>query len=660
MKRPPLDWIIAPLFAALVAAAIDTVATRQGLQHRATTPQLLAQAWALYSAFAFATVLPVWLWSRVRTKEPRATGQPQLGLDLEFILLFLVSAPVLLHAVLNTYTSIGGVVEGLKSPEPWLKGGGLVLLFGAICWGLARRLRRARTQAARGLLGLSALTAGFLLPLGTGPTEPSSLAKGGDDRPNLILLVWDTTRARSLSPFGYDKQTTPGLAELAQSSRTYTNARSVTHFTFTSHLSMLTGRYPTRHGARLLDTRYLPERSGPTIAHDLGAAGYRTGGFVGTGVLRAGTGIADGFEVWDDQVDPPVTESFAWALIHDVQSLAVSQGSFLWNDGRPHWIEDFQRPGAGVLERALEWIRTDDQRPYFCMINLFDVHWPYTPNEESSERWVGDYRGPMGGFVFRADSYPNDYYPNDADNRHLTELYDAEMWELDALVADFIQELDLDASNTAVLITSDHGEAFGEAGRYEHEDILEPQVRVPFLLRLPGDAQAGTQIATPVSGVDVAPTLLGLAGVQPSQTVDGQDLVQQAPSVDRVVLVEDRDYHEADRVQLALYWRQWKLLRKGDYGDPHELYDLSSDDLGVIDVSEQHSELKEELYDRMNALRPLWPRDADGGGGIDELQSMNSDVLKGLGYMDSASPEAPGGSAANDGGSASPGSTTGN
>jgi arylsulfatase A-like enzyme len=644
MKRPPLDWIVAPLFAALVAAAIDTVATRQGLPHRATAPDLLAQAWGLYAVFAFVAALPLWIVGRLRESEPRKPGEPRLGLGFEFALLFLIGAPVLLHSVLNDYTSIGGVVEGLKSPEPWLKGGGLVLVAGVLCWGVAKRLRRVRTQAARGLLGFAALTVGLLLPLGTGPAEPRSAAREGDDRPNLILLVWDTTRARSLSPFGYDRQTTPRLAELAETSRTYTNARSVTHFTFTSHLSMLTGRYPTRHGARLLDTRYLPERSGPTIAHDLGAAGYRTGGFVGTGVLRAGTGIADGFEVWDDQVDPPVTESFAWALIHDVQSLAISQGSPLWNDGRPHWIEDFQRPGAGVLERALEWIRTGDERPYFCLINLFDVHWPYTPNEESSGRWVRDYDGPMGGFVFRANDYPDDYYPTAADNRHLTELYDAEMWELDALVADFIEQLDLDASNTAVLITSDHGEAFGEAGRYEHEDILEPQVRVPFMLRLPGDAQAGERIATPVSGVDVAPTLLGLAGVEPTGAVDGQDLVERAPEPDRIVLVEDRDYHEADRVQLALYWRQWKLLRQGDYGDPHELYDLSSDDLGVVDVSAEHPELKAELYDQMNALRPLWPRDADGGGGVDELPSMNSDVLKGLGYMDAASPQAPGSS----------------
>lgn len=641
MKRPPLDWIVAPLFAALVAATIDTVATRQGLPHRAASPDLLAQSWLLYSLFAFVASLPLALWMRLREGETLAPGEPRRGLGRELALLFLILSPVLFHAVLNTYTAIGGVVEGLKQPGPWLQGGGLVLITGAVCWGVAKRLRTVRTQAARGMLGFGALTAGFLLPLGTGPAEPRSAAQVDDERPNLILLVWDTTRARSLSPFGYDRETTPQLAELSASSRTYTNARSVTHFTFTSHLSMLTGRYPTRHGARLLDTRYLPERSGPTIAHDLGAAGYRTGGFVGTGVLRAGTGIADGFESWDDQVDPPLAESYAWALIHDVQSLVATQGTPLWNNGRPHWIEDFQRPGKGVLDRALDWIRTDDERPYFCLINLFDVHWPYTPREESRERWVDEYAGPMGGYVFRANDYPNNYSPTDADDRHLTDLYDAEMWELDALVADFLESVDLDGSNTVVLITSDHGEAFGEAERYEHEDILEPQVRVPFLLRLPGDPQAGAVFNEPVSGVDVTPTLMGLAGLKPSEAVDGQDLLEQAPDADRLVLVEDRDYHEADRVQLALYWRQWKLLRRGDYQGEHELYDLSQDDLGVVDVSAEHPELRQELFDRMNSLRPMWPRDADGGGSIEELNFTGSDALEGLGYMEKSGPPNP-------------------
>jgi arylsulfatase A-like enzyme len=212
----------------------------------------------------------------------------------------------------------------------------------------------------------------------------------------------------------------------------FEDSLSASTFTFTSHLSMLTGVHPVTHGAHLLDMRFDPARA-RSIAEDLAAAGYRTGGFVGTDVLSGRTGIARGFEVWDDQVDPPVCDTLAWGFVHDLQALAAKSVAALRFDGRPHWIQDFQRPADEVLGRALAWIRRADPRPWFCFVNLYDVHWPYLPEGEGG-RLVRPYDGPVDGFLFRSDRWRSGYRMRAEDEAHVRDLYDGEVFDLDARV----------------------------------------------------------------------------------------------------------------------------------------------------------------------------------------------------------------------------------
>jgi len=461
----------------------------------------------------------------------------------------------------------------------------------------------------------------------------------------VLLLVWDTARSKSLSLTGYDRSTTPHLDQLAEDSLVFTTARSVSGYTLTSHLSMLTGVYPSHHGARMVRQRFDPS-STPPVAQDFLEAGYRTGAFVGTGVLRAQTGIDWAFEVFDDQVDPPVCDTYAWALVHDVQALGAKLVPALEFNGLPHWIQDFQRPASEVLASAAEWIGNGDPRPWFCMVNLYDVHWPYLPARESRERWVEAYDGPIDGYLTRSNSFEKGYLLDDADHRHLTHLYDGEMYELDAVVDAFLARIDLADGNTALVLTSDHGEAFGEEGRYEHDDILEAQLRVPLLVR-PAGGTEGRQIDTPVSGIDVTPTLLDLAGLPtgapgapgatgsegPPGRFTGQSLLAIEPGQDRVLLVEDRDHLDPTDVRIALYQGHWKLVRRG-VGDEMRWYlvDLRPPLQELTDRKEQHPEVFGELQARFDQLRARWGADdvADQETGGDG----NLDALQGLGYAD--------------------------
>jgi arylsulfatase A-like enzyme len=389
-------------------------------------------------------------------------------------------------------------------------------------------------------------------------------------------------------------------------------------------------------------------------------------------------------------------------------------------NGQPHWIQDFFRPANEVLANAQKWIDDGDPRPWFCMINLYDAHWPYRPEAEASEKWVESYDGLVDGFHMRSDHYPRGeifgiapnygfggpgvliqstaegspasqagllagdtllqlgeartetisdfkkalglhktgdvvatrysrggieasvsitlakgYQMQPRDDTHLRELYDAELSDLDVAVDHFLASLDLPKRNTAVLMCADHGEAFGEGGRYEHNDILEPQVRVPFLVRLPGVQSADSRrVSAPVSGVDVAPTLLALAGIAAPANYTGINalsLVDPAEYVKRPILVEDRDQLNATDIRLALYDGSWKLVRRG-LGTKirFQLFDLDRDPIGLTDVLDKQPELAARMKIELDELRARWhaddKKDQEGTG------FSNADALKGMGY----------------------------
>jgi len=604
----------APLVVLALAAA-DTVLARRSVPHRPVEADLFVQAGLLWLVFVLLALLPAWLLLRVSAR--RRGDDLGAGLDdgrgddrpgavgAGMTLAFCAALPVVLHHALDEYTGSGQDVSHLKSAWPWLAAAGFAAGWAAVAWGLAKLLARAPGKPVAAAIALVSLVCGLFLPtqLEPPPVKRAPDVPGAPDatgKPNLLLLVWDTTRADHTGPYGYARDTTPHLARLAEESLVFEEARSATIFTFTSHLTMLTGVMPSVHGARLLSTRYDP-RKATTIAEILREEGYRTGAFVGTDVLAGRTGIRHGFERYCDAVDPPVCDTHAWKLVHDVQSLLALRFRAFKNNGLPHWIQDFQRPAPDVLAEAREWIEQDDPRPWFCMINLYDVHWPYLPGPEARDVMVRAYNGAWDGYLFRSDAYVPGSRPDAEGTAHLRDLYDAEMLELDRNVAGFLEGLDLD--RTGVLITSDHGEAFGEAGTWKHEDIFEPQLTIPFVVRLPGATRAG-RVATRAAGMDVAPTLLGMAGVDIPEIVQGVDLSREVPDFEREIMVEDSDSMNPDLIRLALYRGRWKLCRFGKLDEyEYTLHDLSTDRVGEIDVSAQHPELKAELVARMVEIR---------------------------------------------------------
>jgi arylsulfatase A-like enzyme len=592
---------------AIVLAALDALLVRWAEPWRPAEVGLFFHAYFLWACFGLLALWPAAL--TLRFLDARTRPWPARGWDARpwIVLLGCMVLPVAVQATLDPHTSLVGF-RGLAHARPWLEVGGLVLGSLAALALLGRGLG--------GIPGLRTATVGVALALAVGfflPGRPPVQSSGAvDGRPNLLLLVWDTCRADKLEPYGEKRPTSPGLAELAEQALVFEDSLSASTFTFTSHLSMLTGVSPTTHGAHLLDMRFDPARAS-SIASLLSAAGYRTGAFVGTDVLAGRTGLRAGFEAYDDQVDPSVCDTFAWRFVHALQSVASELVPALRFNGRPHWIQDFQRPGGEVLRRALTWIRRDDPRPWFCFVNLYDVHWPYLPEGEG-RALVRPYDGPLDGFVFRSDDWQAGYRMSPADERHVNDLYEAELQDLDALVQRFLDGLGLERGGTAVLVTSDHGEGLGEGDTpaldtWNHDDVREPQVRVPLILRLPEPSPAGGRVRTPTSGVDVAPTLLALAGVPIPPGMEGHDLLAGPAGEARERWVDDRDHLHVEDHRTALYRGEFKLVRFGvGAGARYELYDLAREPAGFTDVQAQHpkvfAELRTRMEERLGSIAP--------------------------------------------------------
>jgi arylsulfatase A-like enzyme len=317
-----------------------------------------------------------------------------------------------------------------------------------------------------------------------------------------------------------------------------------------------------------------PERA-QTIASRLQDAGYRTGAFRGhRRARRNARACARAFDVYDDLVDPPCAAPSAWRCVHALQSLLPSSCPCCASTGARTGSRT-SSARATRCSRAQAWIQADDPRPWFCFVNLYDAHWPYLPEGEGRARLVRPYDGPVDGFLFRSDAWQAGYQLQSADKQHVSDLYEGEIFDLDAEVARFLGHLELQRGGTAVLVTADHGEALGEAEAWNHDDVREPQTRVPLLLRLPQPNPRAERVRAPVSGVDVAPTLLALAGIEPPPGMEGANLLRPAGGTERERWVDDRDHLRPEEYRCALYRGAYKLVRFGSGpAARYELYDL--------------------------------------------------------------------------------------
>jgi choline-sulfatase len=361
------------------------------------------------------------------------------------------------------------------------------------------------------------------LGCGTEPPRPSSAPAPAITGRSIVLVTLDTLRRDRLGAYGSTRGLTPALDRFAETAARFTAAVTQVPLTLPAHATLFTGLHPARHGVRTNDGFRLAAGV-PLLTEALRTRGYATGAFIGGAPLQASSGLARGFDRYDDQ--------------------------FLRTAGR------VERSADEVVDAALAWIETPrtapfDSRgaPFLAWLHVFDPHSPYVP-------------------------------PAPFAAAHRDTPYDGEVAYTDAALGrlfDRLRQLDLFARST-IIIVADHGEALGEHGERTHGTFLyDATVHVPLLIKL-ADATVARTIDAPVEIADLAPTIATLAGATLAP-VDGQDLLPlmrgDAGDPDRPAYIESYYQH------ILLGWsplravrtRQWKLI---DAPRP-ELYDLEAD-----------------------------------------------------------------------------------
>jgi arylsulfatase A-like enzyme len=321
--------------------------------------------------------------------------------------------------------------------------------------------------------------------------------------PNIVLIILDTVRAASLSLYGYEKETSPELERWARRGVVFDNAISAAPWTLPSHATLFTGQLPPDHSADWqtpLDERW------PTLAEALRNRGYRTGGFVANLIYATWEhGLTRGFDHYEDY-----PFSFGMLLRHTVPGRKLTDArrlrEILGNDeviGR--------KPAAQLGHDFLSWLGRDSTRPFFAFLNYYDAHDPYLPPQDYYRKFAGRYRehllSPLrrgGPFIRRLSA---------EDLRLEVAAYDGAIAYLDAELGKLFLELESRGilDRTLVIVTSDHGEEFGEHDAFFHGHTLYRQtLHVPLmLLGLPG-LPAGRRIPQTASLRDLPATVMGL------------------------------------------------------------------------------------------------------------------------------------------------------
>lgn len=454
----------------------------------------------------------------------------------------------------------------------------------------------------------------MLAPIGLASIG-SGCAPSVDDSPrNVILVSIDTLRPDHLGCYGYHRPTSPSIDAFCQQSWVFGNAVAHAPSTLLSHAAMLTSLIPQHHGASHI--RNLPlSPEVPTLATVLRDAGWATASFNSGGQLAEEFGFGHGFDVYESG-----GSAFRWAV----------ESALGWLDLR----ELVSVQGTTVEKRA------EADRPFFLFLHSYEVHHPYTPDP----KWLGlfdrGYEGELPDSIsirLLRQINRGQVEIDEADLDHIRATYDAEIRSMDeafgALIRGLTERGLLD--RTLVVLTSDHGEEFGEHGMvgWHSHTLYEELLKVPLVVRPPLAGSDGsrpsvldTRIDSRVRSIDIAPTVLEILGLPPHPSFDGRSLVALA--------LGDEEERSEDRVSIA-YWddrdgaihqsitaRHFKLHKQ-------ELYDLEADPGERVDLSAERPELAARMLTRLEDI--VLSRQATESEAI-ELDEETEKQLRALGY----------------------------
>jgi arylsulfatase A-like enzyme len=413
---------------------------------------------------------------------------------------------------------------------------------------------------------------------------------------NVVFILVDTLRADRLSLYGYGRQTTPVIDDLANHGIVFERVIAQSSWTKTSMASLWTGTYPAAHGVLRFDHVIPNEAVMP--AEIFKAAGYRTVGIWRNGWVAPNFGFAQGFDVY-----------YTPKAGADAQLQRHSPG-----------VASIGGTDEDVLMATEDFLEHFGQEKFFLYLHLMDLH----------------------QYVFDDDA--------DAFGPTYSDAYDKAIDWTDRVIGAIVGALDSAGAlpRTVIAISSDHGEAFLEHGREGHAyDLYREVVEVPFVIIPPLILDRGIRVDETIANVDVWPTLLDLVGLPPLQGVDGRSMLplilagrgaspERAPADLTRPVVSHLDQHWGGRAEP----REWVSLTDGDsrlivrVGQPNsiEFYDSSTDPLEATNRSAENSTELKPMVERIDR----YLIDSEPPWGVEsltiEVDELRLNQLRALGY----------------------------
>jgi arylsulfatase A-like enzyme len=413
---------------------------------------------------------------------------------------------------------------------------------------------------------------------------------------NVVFILVDSLRADRLSLYGYERQTTPVIDDLANHGIVFERVIAQSSWTKTSMASLWTGTYPAAHGVLRFDNAIPDEAVMP--AEIFKAAGYRTVGIWRNGWVAPNFGFAQGFDVYYT----PKAGADARLQRHSPDATFIGGTD-----------ED-------VLMAVRDFLEHFGQEKFFLYLHLMDLH----------------------QYVFDDDA--------DAFGPTYSDAYDKAIDWTDRVIGAIVDALDTAGvlPRTLIAISSDHGEAFLEHGREGHAyDLYREVVEVPYVIIPPLILDRGIRVEETIANVDVWPTLLDLVGLPPLQGADGRSmlpLVLEAGGASPGRALEDLtrpvvshlDQHWGGRAEP----REWVSLTRGDsrvilqidHPNSVEFYDSSTDPGEATNLSEEGLPELQPMLERieryLNDSEPPWGVESP----TVEIDELRLNQLRALGY----------------------------
>ncbi len=430
------------------------------------------------------------------------------------------------------------------------------------------------------------------------------------DGPNVLLISIDTLRADHLSCYGYVRNTSPNIEKIAKQGVLFTQAISPASWTTPAHMSIFTSLYSIRHN--VLNTKMKLNDDIITLAQVLQKNGYATYACISAPtMLPAKLGFDKGFDVYDDY-----TVGFDLAV-------NLFKLNDLYGGQNDHPI----CPLTHTM--ATTFLKKNLNSKFFLFVHYWDVHGNYDAPEPYKKMFDKDYEGDFDGTY----KYIKKIKPGIAkrDLEHMVARYDGEIRYVDDYIGKLMDELKklglLD--NTLIVLTADHGEEFLEhGGNWHGKTLYEEVIHVPLIIRYPLSIPQSKIITTPISTVNIMPTILDILNIPLRFQVQGESLLALIKGKTR-------------RLTESVYSEKTKDKLKTIRTDVFKLiYDFQNGSKQLFNLKMDKEERENLIDEEINVARDLENRlltwiEASGSS-MKEAAKLDEETkqrLKSLGYL---------------------------